>query len=227
MLKYQQNISCGDMTEEKKVSRRGFMGYAATAVVVGVVCGAGGYYAGMLAAPPGAVTTKTITSGGGVSTTTVTSPPITTTVTGGIQPPPTPRDAIVVGSSAGLSGASAALSQSAVFANSLAEKDINAKGGVYVKEYGKNFPIKVLTYDDTGDTSKALSNYERLINMDKADFVLGGGGAQTLPVLQTSIKLGAFIVGGSMATRTIWSLPYPYVFSAFFRIYEAILNVMT
>ncbi|MEM4297223.1 MAG: ABC transporter substrate-binding protein, partial [Nitrososphaerota archaeon] len=71
---------------EKKVSRRGFLNVAISAIVAGVVAGVGGYYAGLLSAPPPtAPLTTTVTVPG--PTTTVTR---TTTVTVTATTTPTP-----------------------------------------------------------------------------------------------------------------------------------------
>ena len=79
------------VADETKVSRRGFLSYAVTAIVVGVVAGVGGYYAGLSSAPPpGAPTTVTRTVTPSPVTTTVTSPPVTSTVTVTAPTPPTP-----------------------------------------------------------------------------------------------------------------------------------------
>lgn len=54
-----------------------------------------------------------------------------------------------------------------------AAADINAKGGIFVKEYGKKLPVKLIITDDEGDPGKAAAAVERLIKIDKVDLLLG------------------------------------------------------
>ena len=76
------------MSGEQRISRRGFLTVAVSAIVAGVVAGVGGYYAGLLSAPVKEVT-RTVERT--VTTTTTLAPgaPYTTTVTTTITPPPT------------------------------------------------------------------------------------------------------------------------------------------
>lgn len=50
---------------------------------------------------------------------------------------------------------------------------INERGGVYVKQFNKRIPIEVIWYDDKSDPPTTMKFYERLINGDKVDFLLG------------------------------------------------------
>jgi branched-chain amino acid transport system substrate-binding protein len=52
------------------------------------------------------------------------------------------------------------------------ESDVNSKGGIYVKEYGKRLPVKLVYYDDKSDASTAIRIYEKLITSDKVDLLL-------------------------------------------------------
>jgi branched-chain amino acid transport system substrate-binding protein len=54
-----------------------------------------------------------------------------------------------------------------------AVKDINAKGGVYVKDLGKKLPLRLVVVDDESDVAKAAGAAEKLIKLQKVDFVLG------------------------------------------------------
>jgi len=92
------------MAGERRVSRRGFLTVAISAIVAGVIAGVGGYYAGSLTTPAKEITktvertvttTTTLAPGAPYTTTvTVTAPPttvtstVTTTVT--VTAPPTP-----------------------------------------------------------------------------------------------------------------------------------------
>src|SRR5271163_2721358 len=50
-------------------------------------------------------------------------------------------------------------------------KDVNDRGGIMVKEFGKRIPVEVVAkYDDTGETLLRLE--EKLMTQDKVDFVL-------------------------------------------------------
>ncbi len=52
-------------------------------------------------------------------------------------------------------------------------KVVNERGGVYVAEYGKRLPIEVKWYDDKSDPATSLKFYERLVTVDKVDFLIG------------------------------------------------------
>jgi branched-chain amino acid transport system substrate-binding protein len=50
---------------------------------------------------------------------------------------------------------------------------INERGGLYVKEYGKRIPVRVITYDDKSDPNTSVKFYERLVTVDKVDLLIG------------------------------------------------------
>jgi branched-chain amino acid transport system substrate-binding protein len=49
--------------------------------------------------------------------------------------------------------------------------EVNAKGGIYVKEYGKRLPVEMKVYDDKSDMGTMTRLLEKLILEDKVDFV--------------------------------------------------------
>src|SRR5262245_64660005 len=50
--------------------------------------------------------------------------------------------------------------------------DVNDKGGIMVKEFGKRIPIEVTEYDDTSNAEATVRLAEKLMSQDKVDFVL-------------------------------------------------------
>lgn len=50
-------------------------------------------------------------------------------------------------------------------------EDYNAKGGLYIPEYGKKLPITYIEYDDESDIHKMLMLTEKLILIDKVDLI--------------------------------------------------------
>jgi branched-chain amino acid transport system substrate-binding protein len=50
--------------------------------------------------------------------------------------------------------------------------DVNEKGGIMVKEFGKRIPIEVTEYDDTSDAETVVRLSEKLMSQDKVDFAL-------------------------------------------------------
>ncbi len=50
--------------------------------------------------------------------------------------------------------------------------EVNAAGGIYVKEYGKKLPIKLIVYDNKSDMGTTTRLIEKLILEDKVDFIL-------------------------------------------------------
>jgi branched-chain amino acid transport system substrate-binding protein len=59
------------------------------------------------------------------------------------------------------------------WAYQLAVDDINAAGGVYVEELGRSLPMRLIVVDDKSSIPDAASGVEKLIKLEKVDFVLG------------------------------------------------------
>jgi len=83
------------------------------------------------------------------------------------------KDKIVFGQALSLSGI---IAMQAGFLEVPAIKlwlqEVNAKGGIYVKEYGKKLPVELLQYDDKSDVDTMLKLVNKLIVDDKVDFLL-------------------------------------------------------
>ena len=62
------------------------------------------------------------------------------------------KDKIVIGNAISLSGPYATGAQITQIAPyDMWVKEVNAKGGIYVKKYGKKLPVEILRYDDKSD----------------------------------------------------------------------------
>jgi branched-chain amino acid transport system substrate-binding protein len=91
-------------------------------------------------------------------------------------PAPAPAAAkteILLGAINSMTGVEAMVGKEHRWAYQQAVKDINAKGGVYVKDLGKKLPLKLIVVDDESDVAKAAAAAEKLIKLEKVDFVLG------------------------------------------------------
>src|SRR5436309_5007018 len=53
--------------------------------------------------------------------------------------------------------------------------EVNEKGGLMIKEFGKRIPIAVTEYDDTSNAEAAIRLTEKLMSQDKVDLVLPPG----------------------------------------------------
>jgi branched-chain amino acid transport system substrate-binding protein len=91
-------------------------------------------------------------------------------------PPPTdlpPKDTIVFGQVTSLSGPNAVGVDSTTGpVHEMWIADVNAAGGIYVEEYGKQMPIELIQYDDQSDIGTMTQLLERLILEDQVDFLL-------------------------------------------------------
>ncbi len=84
------------------------------------------------------------------------------------------RDEILIGTNLPLTGILAGVGIEQRWAYQTAVDDINKAGGIYVKEYGKKLPVRLIVADDASDPGKAASAVERLIKQKKVDLLLGG-----------------------------------------------------
>jgi branched-chain amino acid transport system substrate-binding protein len=83
------------------------------------------------------------------------------------------KDKIVIGNAISLSGPyamGAKVTQIAPY--DMWVKEVNAKGGIYVKKYKKRLPVEILRYDDKSDRGTCVRLVEKLILDDKVDLLL-------------------------------------------------------
>ncbi len=86
---------------------------------------------------------------------------------------PQTKDKIRIGNAISLSGpyvAGAITTQANPY--DLWVKEVNARGGIYVKEYGKKLPVEMIRYDDKSDVGTVVKLVEKLILDDKVDLLL-------------------------------------------------------
>lgn len=84
---------------------------------------------------------------------------------------------IVIGTNLPLTGILASAGQEQRWSYEQAVKDVNAGGGVFLKELGKKLPVKLVVEDDESNPGKAGQAVERLIKVHKVDMLLGGHAA--------------------------------------------------
>jgi branched-chain amino acid transport system substrate-binding protein len=51
--------------------------------------------------------------------------------------------------------------------------EVNRRGGIYLKEYNRKLPLKLITYDDRSDAATARRYYERLVTVDGVHLLFG------------------------------------------------------
>jgi len=85
---------------------------------------------------------------------------------------------ITFGCAIALSGWLATDAESQVLTMKMWEKETNAKGGIYVPEYEKKLPVKLILYDDKSDGGQTVKMVEKLIVRDKVNFILAPFGTE-------------------------------------------------
>jgi branched-chain amino acid transport system substrate-binding protein len=95
----------------------------------------------------------------------------------------------------------------------LALKEINAGGGVMIKEFGKKIPAKIISYDDKSDNTTSVQLYEKLVTEDKVHALLGGYGTPLITAHTiVAEKYRVPYVNGGGATGAIYQRGMKYVF---------------
>lgn len=128
------------------------------------------------------------------------------------------KDTIVFGGSRSMTGVYAFFEQSAYGPiYKMWVDDINAEGGIYVKEYDKKMKIELKVYDDTSDLSTMTRNLEKVIVEDQVDFILPPVSTAFLyAAAPIANKYGKILVGaeGGSASLKESIAKYPYFFSS-------------
>ncbi len=132
-----------------------------------------------------------------------------------VPPPPAP-EYIEFGASIPMTGKYGALGAMVKPGYEYAVADINAAGGIYVKEYDAKIPVRLTIYDDESDPTKAVSKLETLYSDQNVTVYLGGAGsdmhAATAAIAE---KNKVPYCGVAFALWQIHQQGYQYLFSPF------------
>jgi branched-chain amino acid transport system substrate-binding protein len=127
------------------------------------------------------------------------------------------KDKIRIGWVTSLSGIlSASVAATTGAAYDIWLEEVNAKGGIYVKEYGKKLPVELIKYDDKSDVGTMTKLLEKVILEDKVDFVLAPWGTAMLYAAAPVANKYKYILlgnaGGCIKLKEIMP-KLPYVFT--------------
>jgi branched-chain amino acid transport system substrate-binding protein len=124
------------------------------------------------------------------------------------------RDKIVIGATRSLSGPLAVV-ESAAFGPifKMWVDEVNADGGIYIKEYDRKLPIETIIYDDKSDIGTMTRLMEKLIVEDKVDFIFPSDStAMLFAAAPVANKYGYILMGmeggATKIKEIITGLPY-------------------
>jgi len=140
-------------------------------------------------------------------------------------PAPTGPAEILIGVCGPLTGVHAGFGEGNIYGEKAAAEDINKQGGIYIAEYGRKLPVKLLVVDNESDPAKAMSLEESLVTQSKVNFLLPPN--QPIPLQIPSATIAerykvARVSGGTpmeawLAVRgessPMWDHSFTYTFS--------------
>lgn len=185
--------------------------------VVGLVVG--GAVGSFLGSGTGTGRTVTVTQPGGVVTqvgptvtrTAEVTRTVERTVTVERQVAPAPSE-IKIGYTISMTGQYAAIAKRQQEGVLLWAEWVNRQGGLFVAEYNKKIPVKLVFYDDESSTERAIVLYEKLITEDKVHTLLGPYGSPlTAAVAPIAEKHKKVIISSLGADDYIFEQGYKYI----------------
>lgn len=130
--------------------------------------------------------------------------------------PPAAKDKIVLGQAVSLSGTNFIIhGGGAMVPQTLWVEDVNARGGIYLKDYGKQLPIEWIQYDDKSDHGTMVKLLEKLILEDKVDLLFPPCSTSWLfAAAPIANKYGYVLLGAEGGAESLEPLlaELPYVF---------------
>jgi branched-chain amino acid transport system substrate-binding protein len=121
------------------------------------------------------------------------------------QPAMAEAKEIRIGVVASMTGPSSATGKDIWQSAVIASDEINANGGVYVKDLGKKVPIKLVQGDDESTREGGQKAVSRMIASDKVDLLVGGFSSAVTTAHQSIVadnKVPYIITGASSPTIT-------------------------
>ncbi len=132
-------------------------------------------------------------------------------ITVGYAPVASAKDVIKVGGSLPITGIFSAGAPSQKQSQQLWVEQVNARGGIYVKDLGKKLPLEFVFYDDRSSSEEAIKIYTRLVKVDKCDLLLGPWGTgiavATIPTIE---KNGIPCIHTNSGSMRIYDLDVKY-----------------
>jgi branched-chain amino acid transport system substrate-binding protein len=129
---------------------------------------------------------------------------------------PVAKDKIVIGQSVSLSGPNSIIHlPGAHVPQTLWIEEVNANGGIYLKDYGKKLPIELLQYDDKSEQGTMVRQLEKLILEDKVDLIMAPSSTSWLfAAAPVANKYGYILLGAEGGAESLEPLveDLPYVF---------------
>jgi len=123
-------------------------------------------------------------------------------------------ETVKIGASVSLTGKFAAGGVDVADGYRLAQKHINANGGIYIKALDKKLPIEIIIYDDESDPNKTVTRLEKLYSVDKVVAYLGGfSSAMNTAGLAIGEKNKVPWVGVTIAAEGVFSHGFQYTFA--------------
>jgi len=95
-------------------------------------------------------------------------------------------------------------------------KEVNAKGGIYVKAMGKKLPVTFKYYDDESSKDRVQQLYVRLISSDKADFLISPySSGLTASAAIIAEQYGEVMIATGAASDSIFNKGYTHVYQIY------------
>ncbi len=82
------------------------------------------------------------------------------------------RDYVLIGHPMASTGPVAPFGEAAAFADEIAAKEISDAGGIFLKDFGKKVPVKILAMDTESSPTKAAEIASKMILKDKVDIIV-------------------------------------------------------
>jgi len=99
---------------------------------------------------------------------------VTALIFGGCKPAPEAPTEILIGGADTHTGVYSAFTLGGYVGVEAAIADINSLGGIYIEEYGKKLPVKIISTDNESNEIKAATLAEDMILRDKVDCLIQG-----------------------------------------------------
>lgn len=111
-------------------------------------------------------------------------------------------DSIKIGVVASMSGSASTTGKDIWQSAELAADEINADGGIYVKEAGKKMPIQLVQGDDESTREGGMKAVSKLITQDSVDLLVGGFSSAVVSAHQTLVAENKvpYIIAGASST---------------------------